>query len=147
MKTLKQYLIEAEDQPKEKDKKTDKKDKKEDKKQKEIFIPYIAGYFPLALKLKPEHIQQIETTKNIKYSLVASLCRDSGIGVPKAANIGPLSFDMYDLMIHDREYDSDEVLLKDAVNGLYTYKDLVNKCNEWWKEHPEDFEYWKDFLR
>ena len=122
-----------------------KDDKKKDEEEKPVYVPYVTGYFPLEKKLTAEDIEHKD--ENLIYSLLITLCRDSGIGVPKKNGIGPFSFDMYDLKVHDSEFDSDELLVKDALHNKYTYLDLVKKCKEYWKEHEEDFKYWKDFLK
>lgn len=150
MKSLKDSLLEhlnmfeAED--------TDKPSKKEkadkdafEPEVKAVFVPYIAGYFGLDQKIEVKDI--LFKKKVAHYSLAATLDRDSGVGVPKKEGIGPFSFEMYDLMVHNNEYDTDEVLVKDAANSKYTYLELVDKCRKYWDENPEEFKYWKNFLK
>ena len=152
MKSLKDILLEElnlfeEDNPEEnkKSSKENKKDDKEEDKKDPVFVPYIAGYFGLDQKIEVKDI--LFKKKYLKYSLAATLDRDSGVGVPKKAGIGPFSFEMYDLMVHNNEFDTDKVLLKDAANSKYTYLELVDKCRKYWDENPEEFKYWKDFLK
>lgn len=135
MKTLLQYILEKE-----------KADKDAfEPKIKAVFVPYVAGYFGLEQKIEPKDILFKKTEAH--YSLAATLDRDSGAGVPKKTGIGPFSFSGYDLIVHNNEFDTDEVLVKDAANSKYTYLQLVKKCRKYWKENPEELKYWKEFLK
>lgn len=110
-----------------------------------VFAPYPAGYFPLDKKMTSDDIQLKKNS--IEYSLTASLSRDCGLGTPKKFGIGPLKFEGYDLMVHNREFDFDEFLVEEAAHDKYTYLELVDKCRDYWAENKADFKYWQNLLK